>query len=101
MDDIKDRAKKIRSANQANGKTNFAEALAQLFEDLTIYDISTSTPLASRLDNILTASADRFNNGMSHFSVPHRALAGPTGHETFATLRPRRRHQRSVIPWCD
>jgi hypothetical protein len=32
------------------------------------------------------------------FSVPHRALAGPTGHETFATLRPRRRHQRSVIP---
>ena len=35
------------------------------------------------------------------FSVPHRALAGPTGHETFATLRPRRRHQRSVIPWCD
>jgi len=68
MDDIKDRAKKIRSANQANGKTNFAEALAQLFEDLTIYDISTSIPLASRLDNILTASADRFNNGMSHFS---------------------------------
>jgi hypothetical protein len=68
MDDIKDRAKKIRSANQANGKTNVAEALAQLFEDLTIYDISTSTPLASRLDNILTASADRFNNGMSHFS---------------------------------
>jgi hypothetical protein len=25
----------------------------------------------------------------------------PTGHETFATLLPRRRHQRSVMPWCD
>jgi hypothetical protein len=25
----------------------------------------------------------------------------PTGHETFATVLRRRRHQRSVIPWCD
>ncbi len=68
MPDIGHRASQIRSANQANGKTNFAEALAQLFEDPTINDISTLTQLASRLENILAASADGFNNGMSHFS---------------------------------
>src|SRR5712672_2561883 len=33
---------------------------------------------------------ENFKNSLflSLFSVPHRALAGPTGHETFATLRP-------------
>jgi len=41
----------------------------------------------------------RFNSLLfSLFSVPHRALAGPTGHETFATLRPRRAAPKVGIP---
>jgi hypothetical protein len=51
------------------GTTNFAEALASLFEDPTIDDPAAgSNPLTSRLISVLTASADSFAPNMSHFS---------------------------------
>jgi hypothetical protein len=58
----------IRIGVQFNGRTNFAEALAQVFEDQLIDDTGGSSALGSRLMNVLTASADSFAPGMSHFS---------------------------------
>lgn len=68
MENIRERAQKIRSGVKVHGQTNFAEALALVFEDTTISDTAISNPLTDRLMNILNASADTFNNGMSHFS---------------------------------
>jgi hypothetical protein len=68
MVDIRQQAPLIRSGVKVHGQTNFAEALALVFEDTTISDTIISNPLTDRLNNILAASADSFNNGMSHFS---------------------------------
>jgi len=72
MVDIKIRAPQIRSDVTVSGETNFAEALARLFADPTITDSApasgTSTPLQSRLQNILDNSGDTFSDGISHFS---------------------------------
>jgi hypothetical protein len=66
---IRMRVPLIRAGVQINGQTNFAEALAQVFEDQLITDDpSGSSALAGRLMNVLTASADSFAPGMSHFS---------------------------------
>ena len=69
MVDIRQRVPQIRASVQIIGQTNFAEALAQVFEDQSITDgTAGSSALASRLMNVLTASADSFPPGMSHFS---------------------------------
>src|SRR5258708_24431792 len=68
-------------------------------QGIHVQDIEINTGLD--IENCQTGQKTVNSLLFSLFSVPHRALAGPTGHETFATLRPRRRHQRSVIPWCD
>jgi hypothetical protein len=70
--DIKVRAPQIRADVTISGETNFAEALARLFDDPTITDPApasgTSTPLKLRLQNILDNSGDTFSDGISHFS---------------------------------
>lgn len=69
MVDIRLRVPLIRAGVQFNGQTNFAEALAQVFEDQLITDgTGGSSALGSRLMNVLTASADSFAPRMSHFS---------------------------------
>jgi hypothetical protein len=72
MVDIKVRAPQIRSDVTVSGETNFAEALARLFDDQTITDSTpasgTSTPLQLRLQNILDNSGDAYSDGISHFS---------------------------------
>ncbi|GEP57336.1 hypothetical protein [Reyranella soli] len=69
MADIRLRAPLIRDGVRAAGVTNFAEALAQVFEDASITDDQgTSSPLAARLKNVLQTSADSFLPRMSHFS---------------------------------
>jgi hypothetical protein len=69
MVDIRQRVPQIRASVQIIGQTYFPEALAQVFEDQSITDgTAGSSALASRLMNVLTASADNFPPGMSHFS---------------------------------
>jgi hypothetical protein len=70
---IQQRAPEIVAAVTVDGLVNYAEALARLFEDSTIDDSGvqnpgTETPLARRLVNILTASADAANDGITHWS---------------------------------
>jgi hypothetical protein len=57
----------------ANGHTNFPEALARLIEDPAIDDSGVQNPsgtsaLARRTDNILAASGDARNDGITHWS---------------------------------
>lgn len=73
MASIQQRTPEIVAAVTTNGQVNFAEALARLFDDPTIddsgvQDPGTNTPLARRLVNILTASADVANDGITHWS---------------------------------
>jgi hypothetical protein len=73
LSSIQQRAPEILQAATVNGQPNFAEALARLFEDSTIddsgiHDTAANTPLARRVLNILTASADARNDGITHWS---------------------------------
>lgn len=73
MASIQQRAPEILAAVKVDGLVNYAEALARLFEDSTIDDSGvqnpgTETPLARRLVNILAASADAANDGITHWS---------------------------------
>ena len=80
MVDIRQRVPQIRASVQIIGQTNFAEALAQVFEDQSITDgTAGSSALASRLISVLTASADSFPPGMSHFSGIFADWTDPTG----------------------
>src|SRR5215468_3912316 len=79
MVDIRQRVPLIRAGAQVGGQTNFPEALAQVFGDHSITDEGGSSPLASRLMNILTASADSFAPHMSHFSGIFADWADGTG----------------------
>jgi len=69
--DIAVRAPQIRAEVTVDGETNFAEALARLFDDPTINDPAVpgvSTPLALRLLNIFASSGDAYSTGITHFS---------------------------------
>src|SRR6516165_9181606 len=72
MVDIKIRAPQIRSEVTINGKANFAEALARLFDDTRIDDPATTsgtnTPLVRRAQNILDNGGDGYGNGTTRFS---------------------------------
>jgi hypothetical protein len=72
MVDIRIRAPEIRAEVTVNGETNFAEALARLFDDETVTDPSatfgSNTPLGRRLQNMLDNSGDAYSGGVTHFA---------------------------------